>query len=80
MRDDDEDFAFLDKQSGVGDIIAGHTDVGDENDNGENEDTPDESVDVSEVHKTIKEKAREGVRVLTCCDTFRFNQLCHSAS
>lgn len=71
LRDDDEDFAFLEKQFGVDDIMAGHTDGWDENDNGENQESPDESVDVSEVHKTIKEKAREGVRVLSCCDTLR---------
>jgi hypothetical protein len=59
LRDDDEDFAFLEKQCSVDDIIAGHADGGDEDDNGENEETPDESVDVSEVHKKIKEKAKK---------------------
>jgi mediator of replication checkpoint protein 1 len=66
LRDDDEDFTFLDKECDVGDVLAVQTDDGDDNDDGENEETPVESVDVSEVHKAIQERAREGVRALTC--------------
>jgi hypothetical protein len=61
LRDDDDDFSFLEKP--FGDIIESSTDGREDDDNGDIDGTPDETVDVSAVHKTIKEKAREGVRV-----------------
>jgi hypothetical protein len=80
LRDDDDDLAFLEKECSIDDIVAGYADGGDEDDNSENEEIPDESIDVSEVHKKIKERAQEGVRVLMCSGTFRINPFYGPAS
>lgn len=70
LRDDDDDFfSFLEKRHDIDDILASHTDGGDEVDSDENGEIPAESVDVLQIHKTIQERAKEGVRMLVCFAT-----------
>lgn len=73
LRDDDEDdFAFLEKQHDIGDVVGGYTDSQDDDENKEN---PVASVDSLEVRKALQERAREGVRMLRCCDTLKIDLL-----
>lgn len=79
--DDEDDFAFLEKQHDIADVLANQTDSGDEDDNGGSENVaPVESVDSLEIRKALQDRAEEGVRVKLVLTPSMGLIFCQSAS
>lgn len=79
MRDDeDEDFAYLHKETQIEELLAGN---GTDEDGVDKEEEAVETVDIQEIYEAVREQAREGVRVYSFYVQIYFKHLiCVAAS
>ena len=65
LKDDDQDFAYLEKES----QLEAHSDVG-YKDNEDNEEEPQEYISPEEMQRLVRERAKDRVRLISLYSAF----------